>query len=114
MIKLWDSQKNMLAEISLDNTLSTACFLNSSGKILLAFKNDIYTLPLSKALGLLETDIDSCSISAAGNLHNETLPEFYCLFRYYSILILYIFHPTKGYCLLSGFFLQFLSCMINE
>lgn len=68
-IKLWDTQKNLVADITLDNTLSTACFLNSSGDILLAFKNDIYVLSHSKTLGLLNANIDASSISAAGNLY---------------------------------------------
>ncbi|XP_077181487.1 uncharacterized protein LOC143831866 [Paroedura picta] len=75
MIKLWDSQKNMLAEITLDSTLSTACFLNSSGNILLAFKNDIYILPLSKALGLSEADIDSSSLTATESFIFESQPS---------------------------------------
>lgn len=69
-IKLWDTQKNLLAEITLDNTLTTACFLNNYGDILLAFKSDLYILSHSKALGLLKPDIDSAYISVAGKLYN--------------------------------------------
>ncbi|XP_065406984.1 uncharacterized protein LOC101953297 isoform X3 [Chrysemys picta bellii] len=64
MVKLWDIHKNLLAEICLDNTLSSACFLNGSGDILVAFKNDLYILPHSKALGISATDTDVSGISA--------------------------------------------------
>ncbi|KAJ6668310.1 hypothetical protein lerEdw1_015687 [Lerista edwardsae] len=52
IVKLWDLQKKLIAEITLDNTLNTACFLNSSGDILLAFKNDLYLLSHKKILDL--------------------------------------------------------------
>ncbi|XP_044878616.1 uncharacterized protein LOC123373646 isoform X1 [Mauremys mutica] len=64
MVKLWDIHKNLLADIFLDNTLSSACFLNGSGDILVAFKNDLYILPHSKALGISTTDTDVSGISA--------------------------------------------------
>ncbi|CAI5767403.1 acute regulatory, mitochondrial-like [Podarcis lilfordi] len=73
-IKLWDTQKNLVADITLDNTLSTACFLNSSGDILLAFKNDIYVLSHSKTLGLLNANIDASSISATESYIFESQP----------------------------------------
>nr|XP_048713306.1 uncharacterized protein LOC125639725 [Caretta caretta] len=64
MVKLWDIHKNLVADIFLDNTLSSACFLNSSGDILVAFRNDLYILPHSKALGISATDTDVSGISA--------------------------------------------------
>nr|XP_034960877.1 uncharacterized protein LOC118080053 [Zootoca vivipara] len=73
-IKLWDTQKNLVADITLDNTLSTACFLNSSGDILLSFKNDIYVLSHSKTLGLLNANIDASSISATESYIFESQP----------------------------------------
>ncbi|XP_032997762.1 uncharacterized protein LOC117042324 [Lacerta agilis] len=73
-IKLWDTQKNLVADITLDNTLSTACFLNSSGDILLAFKNDIYVLSHSKTLGLLNANIDASGISATESYIFESQP----------------------------------------
>lgn len=58
-----------MAEITLDNSLSTACFLNSSGDILLAFKNDIYILYHSKMLHVLRTSIQTARVSEAGKLN---------------------------------------------
>lgn len=60
-----------MAEIALDNTLSTACFLNNSGDILLAFKNDIYILYHSKMLHNLRTSIQTPKVSEAGNLNYD-------------------------------------------
>ncbi|XP_061474384.1 uncharacterized protein LOC133380669 [Rhineura floridana] len=74
MIKLWDIQKNLVAEITLDITLSAACFLNSSGDILLAFKSDLYVMSHSKTLGLLKANIDTSSVSAAESCIFESQP----------------------------------------
>nr|XP_025038925.1 uncharacterized protein C3orf22 homolog isoform X1 [Pelodiscus sinensis] len=63
MVKLWDIHKNLLANILLDSTLSSACFLNDSGDILVGFKNNLYILPHSKALGISVTDTDISGIS---------------------------------------------------
>lgn len=67
IIKLWDLQKKLIAEITLDNTLNTACFLNSSGDILLAFKNDLYLLSHKKILDLPKSRIASSKIAKSGN-----------------------------------------------
>ncbi|XP_053145870.1 uncharacterized protein LOC128342526 isoform X2 [Hemicordylus capensis] len=65
IIKIWDIQKNLVADITLDNTLTAACFLNTSGDILLAFKSDLYVLTHDKALGLPKTSVDTSRVSAA-------------------------------------------------
>lgn len=69
-IKLWNIHKDLMAQITLDNTLSTACFLNSSGDILLAFKNDIYILYHTKMLHVLRTSIQT-RVSEAGKLNYD-------------------------------------------
>ncbi|KAJ7316918.1 hypothetical protein JRQ81_003080 [Phrynocephalus forsythii] len=104
-IKLWDTQKNLLAEITLDNTLTTACFLNSCGDILLAFKSDLYILSHSKALGLLKPDIDTASISAAESYIFESQPADYGG-KYdvpKSIELASYLEPYKGYAFTDDF-----------
>ncbi|XP_044307078.1 uncharacterized protein LOC123034070 [Varanus komodoensis] len=74
VIKLWDIKKNLVAEITLDNTLSTACFLNSFGDILLAFKGDLYIMSHSKALGLLKTYTDAATVPETESFIFESQP----------------------------------------
>ncbi|XP_063063838.1 uncharacterized protein LOC134456404 [Engraulis encrasicolus] len=45
LIKLWDRQRTLLAEVQLDASLSCACFLNPSGDLLLGFRQHLYKLP---------------------------------------------------------------------
>ncbi|XP_042303397.1 uncharacterized protein LOC121920330 [Sceloporus undulatus] len=75
VIKLWNLQKFLLAEITLDNTLSTACFLNSSGDILLAFKGDLYIMSHSKALDISTTNTETATVSAAESYIFESQPQ---------------------------------------
>ncbi|XP_058856359.1 uncharacterized protein LOC117413679 [Acipenser ruthenus] len=51
-IKLWDFQKTLVlvADVHLDDSLTSACFLNSSGDILVAFKNHLFLLPHHKLM----------------------------------------------------------------
>nr|XP_020670827.1 uncharacterized protein C3orf22 homolog isoform X3 [Pogona vitticeps] len=104
MVKLWDMQKNLLAEITLDNTLTTACFLNSCGDILLAFKSDLYFLSHSKALGIMKP-IDTATISAAESYIFESQPtedeEKYDVPK--SIELASYLEPYKGYAFTDDF-----------
>lgn len=43
-IKLWSLDKNLLCEIDLDVSLTSACFLNGSGDILMGFKGQIFII----------------------------------------------------------------------
>ncbi|MGH0145110.1 UNVERIFIED_CONTAM: hypothetical protein FKN15_024465 [Acipenser sinensis] len=51
-IKLWDFQKTLVlvADVHLDDSFTSACFLNSSGDILVAFKNHLFLLPHHKLM----------------------------------------------------------------
>ncbi|XP_062825873.1 uncharacterized protein LOC100552577 isoform X2 [Anolis carolinensis] len=109
VIKLWDLQKNLLAEITLDNTLSTACFLNSSGDILLAFKSDLYILPLTKALGISKRNIETSTVLAAESFIFES-PLLENIDVSKSIEMASYLEPYKGFAFTEDFTsdLQFL------
>ena len=44
LVKIWDKHKVLLCDIQLDNTLRTACFLNSAGDILVGFRSQIFVV----------------------------------------------------------------------
>ncbi|CAH1265289.1 WDR87 [Branchiostoma lanceolatum] len=47
-VKIWDSQKVLVTEITLDDSLSCACFLNNRADLLVAYKHHIFTIPHRK------------------------------------------------------------------
>ncbi|XP_067319604.1 uncharacterized protein [Anolis sagrei] len=109
VIKLWDLQKNLLAEITLDNTLSTACFLNSSGDILLAFKSDLYLLSLTTALGISKRNTETSTVLAAESFIFES-PLLENIDVSKSIEMASYLEPYKGFAFTEDFTseLQFL------
>ncbi|KAK3608331.1 hypothetical protein CHS0354_030785 [Potamilus streckersoni] len=47
-IKVWDENKMLLTEIMMDESLSSACFLNDLGDVLIGFKNHIFFIDHSR------------------------------------------------------------------
>ncbi|XP_078595948.1 uncharacterized protein LOC144873010 [Branchiostoma floridae x Branchiostoma japonicum] len=47
-VKIWDTQKVLVTEIMLDDSLSCACFLNNRADLLVAYKHHIFTIPQRK------------------------------------------------------------------
>ncbi|KAL4225908.1 hypothetical protein ACF0H5_013896 [Mactra antiquata] len=47
-IKIWDEDKVLLTEVMLEESLSSACFLNDMGDLLVAFKNHIFYIDHTK------------------------------------------------------------------
>ncbi|XP_019645912.1 PREDICTED: uncharacterized protein LOC109486518 [Branchiostoma belcheri] len=47
-VKIWDTQKVLVTEILLDNSLSCACFLNNRADVLVAYKHHIFIIPHKK------------------------------------------------------------------
>lgn len=47
-IKVWESDKTLLTEISLDEGISSATFLNNQGDVLVGYKNHIFIIGHSK------------------------------------------------------------------
>lgn len=97
IIKLWDLQKKLIAEITLDNTLSTACFLNNSGDILLAFKNDLYLLSHNLILDLPKSKTAASEVPEAGNVQSYINISVFCNIRYIDSPILSILIRKKSY-----------------
>ncbi|KAK9406136.1 hypothetical protein NXF25_004910, partial [Crotalus adamanteus] len=104
-IKLWNLHKDLMAEIALDNTLSTACFLNNSGDILLAFKNDIYILYHSKMLHILRTSIQTPKVSEAESyiFESQLLDYQYKMDVPKSVEMASYLVPYKGYAFTEDF-----------
>ena len=44
MVKIWDERKSLLTEITVDDGLSSACFLNNAGDLLLGYRNHIFII----------------------------------------------------------------------
>ncbi|KAK2148436.1 hypothetical protein LSH36_497g00059 [Paralvinella palmiformis] len=57
-VKVWESTKTLLTEITLDRTLCTAVFLNSRGDLLIGFKNHIFHIDHSKVCPSIKTEDD--------------------------------------------------------
>ncbi|XP_026576572.1 uncharacterized protein LOC113449679 [Pseudonaja textilis] len=104
-IKLWNIYKDLIAEIRLDNTLSTACFLNNSGDILLAFKNDIYILYHSKMLHFLRTSIQTAKVIETESyiFESQLLDYHYKTDAPKSIEMASYLVPYKGYSFTEDF-----------
>ncbi|KAG8128099.1 hypothetical protein E2320_015032, partial [Naja naja] len=104
-IKLWNIHKDLIAEIRLDNTLSTACFLNNSGDILLAFKNDIYILYHSKMLHILRTSIQTAKVTETESyiFESQLLDYHYKMDVPKSIEMDSYLVPYKGYAFTEDF-----------
>ncbi|KAI8511694.1 hypothetical protein Bbelb_107940 [Branchiostoma belcheri] len=47
-VKIWDTQKVLVTEILLDDSLSCACFLNNRADVLVAYKHHIFIIPHKK------------------------------------------------------------------
>ena len=58
-IKLWSLDKNLLCEIYLDVSLTSACFLNGSGDILMGFKGQIFIIRNEGKFEWLSNAVDS-------------------------------------------------------
>ncbi|KAM6473988.1 uncharacterized protein PHA67_006583 [Liasis olivaceus] len=105
IIKLWNINKILVAEITLDNTLSTACFLNSSGDILLAFKNDIYILHHNKISLILKTTIQTAKVSETESyiFESQLLDEQDKIDVSKSVEMASYLVPYKGYAFTEDF-----------
>ena len=42
LLKIWDETKSQVSEVQLDESLTSACFLNAFGDVVVAFKNHIF------------------------------------------------------------------------
>ena len=42
LLKIWDETKTQVSEVQLDESLTSACFLNAFGDVVIAFKNHIF------------------------------------------------------------------------
>ncbi|KAF6029325.1 hypothetical protein EB796_012367 [Bugula neritina] len=55
VIKIWSVRDQcVIADVTLDNTLSCACFLNSTGDLVFGFLNNLYSISLNSLLPDLE------------------------------------------------------------
>jgi len=50
LIKLWDTDKVLIAEIKLDDTLSYCCFCNFDGDLLCGWRNHLFKIVLKRVL----------------------------------------------------------------
>ena len=57
-IKIWSFDKHLLGEITLDSSLTSACFLNSAGDILMGFKGHIFVMRNDGKYKWLGDDVD--------------------------------------------------------
>eukprot|EP00795_Rhopilema_esculentum_P002341 gene2341-17978_t len=57
-IKIWSLDKNLLCEINVNNSLTSACFLNSSGEILMGFHGHIFIIRNQRQLSWLSCKED--------------------------------------------------------
>ena len=48
-VKIWDEQKTLMTEITLDDSLSSACFLTSQGDLMIGYKNHLFVIEHSKS-----------------------------------------------------------------
>ena len=48
-VKIWDEQKTLMTEITLDDSLSSACFLTSQGDLMIGYKNHLFVIDHSKS-----------------------------------------------------------------
>nr|XP_014344404.1 PREDICTED: uncharacterized protein LOC102354946 isoform X2 [Latimeria chalumnae] len=62
-LKLFMSCGTLLVDITLDDTVSSACFLNRRGDILVGFQNHIFMIPVTKVLPSTENDIAELDLS---------------------------------------------------
>ena len=58
-VKLWSLDKNLLCEIDLDVSLTSACFLNGSGDIIMGFKGHIFIIRNEGKFEWLSNAVDS-------------------------------------------------------
>ena len=47
-LKIWDEKKVLISEVMLDSTLTSGCFLNGRGDVVIGFKNHIFKIDHSK------------------------------------------------------------------
>ena len=47
-IKIWDENKILISEFTLDDTLNAACFLGDAGNVVMSFKNHIFFIDRRK------------------------------------------------------------------
>ena len=47
-IKIWDENKILISEFTLDDTLNAACFLGDAGDVVMSFKNHIFFIDRRK------------------------------------------------------------------
>ncbi|XP_074644622.1 uncharacterized protein LOC141901337 [Tubulanus polymorphus] len=59
-IKIWLSDKTLLTEITMDATLTSICFFNNRGDILIGMKNHIFIIECSKTCPSLIVEEDEC------------------------------------------------------
>ncbi|CAH1782794.1 unnamed protein product [Owenia fusiformis] len=61
-IKIWEWNKTLLTELFVDDTLTSACFLNTIGDLLIAYNNHIFYIDHSKLCPTLSRDVvdDDC------------------------------------------------------
>ena len=53
-IKLWKSNRQQLAEINLDDSLSYCCFLNSFGDLIVGWKSHLFHIPIKRGWCLIQ------------------------------------------------------------
>ncbi|CAF0852544.1 unnamed protein product, partial [Brachionus calyciflorus] len=75
LIKIWSSNKKLIADIFLDNTLSSCCFLNSNGDLLISWQKHLFKITLNRIIHELKKNFNQEDLENSLNEDSDVLDE---------------------------------------